>query len=224
MTRIKRVTALALCVMLLFGAVCTVRAEEPTKTVALFMDETQGRIDVTPSDAAFWEYPTLRAGEDRSAGTLVVKNTGTQTAAMTMEAVPLPYGDEQRMAYLDHLTLTVKEGDTVLYDNTYSHINDPEGGLRLAYSEMAPGEEHTYTVKMSCDYTYAGDPTVDAMTMPWTFTARAVTTTYEEGDGLPTWAWMMLIALATVVVLLIVITVIRAVVRHIKQKKKDIDK
>ncbi len=220
MTRIKRVAVLWLMVMLLLFAAMTVSAEEPTKTIDLQMNETSGTIVITPVDPTFWEYPQLRAGEDRVAGTMVVKNTGTRTASMVMEPVPLPYGDEQRMAYLDQLMLTVTEGDTVLYDNTYSHINDPEGGLHLSYEEMVPGEQHTYTIKLSCRYTYAGDVTMDAIAMPWQFSARTVTTTYEGPQGFPMWVWIMLGGLAATMAVLVIITIIRAVVRHIKRKKE----
>lgn len=224
MTILKRAFTFLLTVLLLVTVTMPVSAEDLRKTYTLQMSETHGYIETTPRTAAFWEYPVMRAGEDHVEGTMTVKNASAYTANMEMAAVSLPYGDEQRMAYLDELMLTVKEGDTVLFDNSYSHINDPEGGLHLKYENMAPGEEHTYTIKLYCRYTYAGDAAEDAVSMLWNFSARTTTTTYEGPQGLPQWVQILLIGLAATIILLLVITIIRAIVRAVKQKKKPIDK
>lgn len=224
MKRITRWLIACLVILLLVSAAGNVAAEELSKTYTLQMSETQGSIGITPETPAFWEYPVFYAGEDHIEGTMTVKNASNYTATMTLLDIALPYGDEQRMGYLDQLLVTVKEGDTVLFDNTYSHINDAEGGLQLHYENMAPGEEHTYTIKMRCLYTYAGDPNADAVTMLWNFSARGTTTTYEGPEGLPEWVEIALLGLAATIALLIFITIIRAIVRFIKRKKKPVDK
>lgn len=224
MRYVKALLLCLLCALLMLSTLSVASAEDFQKIYTLRMSETSGSIEVTPGGAAFWEYPVLRAGEDHVEGTMVVKNASDYTASMELLDIALPYGDAQRMAYLDQLLLTVKEGDTVLFDNTYSRINDVEGGLNIRLDQMAPGEEHTYTVKLRCRYTYTGDPAVDAVTMLWDFSARGTTTTYEGPEGLPQWVQISLVGLAATIVLLIVITIIRAIVRFIKRRKKAVDK
>lgn len=189
------------------------------KQYSLKLSETYGSIDTTPTTPAFWEYPILRAGEQYAEGTLVVRNDSDYTATMELTEVVLPYGDEQKLTYLDHLELTVSEGETVLYDNTYAHVNDEEGGLSIKLEAMSPGEEHVYTVKLRCRYDYAGDPYADASQVAWMFGASTQTTSYEQPEGLPQWALITVVTFAVLIVALVIVMIVRA-----GMMKKRVDK
>lgn len=227
----KRWMALLLTLLCLAAATVPVAAEneQPTdsmqtysKIYSLVMTETAGTITPSPDAPTFWEYPILRAGEVFNVeGTMIVKNDGDTVASMVMEPVALPYGDEAKLTYLDNLMLTVKEGDTVLFDNTYAHINDAEGGLSLIYNDMQPGEEHVYTIRMHCLYTYPGEVTVDAVPMSWTFSAKKETVTIEEEQaGMPDWLLITVITFGVIIAALVVIMVVRAIMNLVAKKKK----
>lgn len=226
----KQWIAAVLCLLMLAALPVAVSAERPesmdtlTKEYVLNITQTRGSIETIPATPAFWEYPLLRAGESYAEGTMIVRNNSDYVASMVLNEVTLPYGNEQKLAYLDHLELTVCEGDTVLFDNTYAHINDEDGGLKIAFEEMAPGEEHIFTVKLRCRYDYAGNPYEDVSQVAWLFGASTQTTTYEEPDGLPEWAKLTVIIFAAMIVVLIVIMIVRAVINAVKKKKNPIDK
>lgn len=222
--KLKQWVACLLCLLLLAALPTAVSAERPesmetlSKLYVLNISETRGSIEATPATPAFWEYPVLRAGEDYAEGTMIIRNDSNYTASMTLNEITLPYGDSARLKYLDHLQLTVTEGEQVIYNNTYAHVNDEEGGLKLALEAMAPGEEHTYTIKLRCRYDYAGDPYADVAQVAWLFSASTQTTTYEESEGLPEWARLTVIIFAVMIVLLILMMIIRAIVRAKKAK------
>ncbi len=110
-------------------------------------------------EPAVWEQPTLQAGEALATpGTLTLANNTTAEHTVTLDSVELPYDNTAALTYLNHLHLTVCEGDTVLYSGPYSRINDKDGGLVLS-RRLAPGETATYTVGLRCDYTFTGDST-----------------------------------------------------------------
>lgn len=188
-----------------------------SKIYSLKMNETQGAIEQTPNTPAFWEYPLFRAGEDLTAGTMIVRNDSEVSATMELSPVKLPYGEEAKLTYLDYLMVTIYEGEQVLYDNTYAHINDEEGGFTLKYEDMAPGEEHVYTIKMRCLYAYPGDPYQDAAVMSWSFTAQRQTTVVDTPQGMPEWMIVTLIAAGAAVVIIIVIMIVRAVASRRKR-------
>ncbi len=188
------------------------------KIYSLKMNETQGAIEQSPNTPAFWEYPLFRAGEDLAAGTMLVRNDSEVSATMELSPIKLPYGDEAKLAYLDYLMVTIYEGEQVLYDNTYAHINDEEGGFTLRYDDMAPGEEHIYTIKMRCLYAYSGNPYDDATVMSWAFTARHQTTVAQTPQGMPEWMTIMLIAAGAAVAVIVIIMIVRAIVSRRRNK------
>ena len=198
-----------------------------SKVYSLVMAETAGSISATPETPAFWEYPLLRAGEKFLVdGTMIVRNDGQTVASMVMEPVPLPYGDDAKLTYLDNILLTVTEGETVLFQNTYAHINDADGGLALIYNDMAPGEEHTYTIRMECLFTYPGDVYEDAVPMSWRFSAKAETVTVEEEQkAIAPWLWIVMATLVVIIVAMIVIMIVQAVLRAkaAKPQAADVD-
>ncbi len=222
--KLKRLAVCLLCVLMLVALPTAVAAERPesmetlSKLYVLNISETRGSIEATPATPAFWEYPVLRAGENYIEGTTIIRNDSDYTASMTLNEITLPYGESAKLNYLDHLELTVTEGDQVLYDNTYAHINDEEGGLKLDLEAMAPGEEHTYTIQLRCRYDYKGDPYADVAQVAWLFGASTQTTTFEESEGLPEWAMLTVIIFAVMIAVLILIMIIRAIVRAKKRK------
>lgn len=226
--KLKRPMMCLLSLLMLTVLTVAVSAERPesmdtlTKTYVLNITETRGSIEAQPMSPAFWEYPVLRAGEQYAEGTMILRNNSQYTASMELTDITLPYGDTAKLAYLDHLQLTVTEGDQVIYDNTYAHINDEEGGLKIAHEAMTPGEEHIYTIRMRCRYDYAGDPYADVAQVAWLFGASTQTTTYEESQGLPQWAMLTVIIFAVLIAVLIGMAVVRTVISA-KKRKETLD-
>ena len=225
---VKRFVTALLCLLMLTALPMAASAQLPenmntlAKTYTLNITETRGSIEAQPMSPAFWEYPVLRAGEQYVEGTMTLRNNSEYTAAMELTEITLPYGDAAKLAYLDHLQLIVSEGEQVIYDNTYAHVNDEEGGLTIALDAMEPGEEHIYTIRMYCHYDYAGDPYADVSQVAWLFGASTKTTTYEESQGLPDWLMITLIIFAVMIAVLIAIMVVRAVLSA-KKRKQPID-
>ncbi|MBQ9414034.1 MAG: hypothetical protein IJU16_02785 [Clostridia bacterium] len=229
MKAIKATAALLLC-LLLCAAGWTVTAEETTDSMAvtaklysLEMNETQGVITQSPNTPAFWEYPIFRAGERlKITGQLTVRNDGAVSASMEMDEIRLPYGDTDKLDYLNALMITVSEGDQVVYTGSYAHINDAEGGLSLRYEDMAPGEEHTYTISMFCLYSYTGDPYADAVIMPWTFSAvRQVTVMEAQQQGLPLWLIITLGVMLAAIVVMVIISLVRRRTRKVVERTDE---
>lgn len=229
----KRIFAVLMCVLCLAVLPLSAVAENEavdsmqvlSKEFVLKMTETEGSITASPNTAAFWEYPLLRAGERfHTEGTLIIRNDSTIAASMVMEPVALPYGDEAKLKYLDNVMLTVKEGDTVLFDNSYAHINDAQGGLALIFNDMAPGETHTYTITMYCKYTYSGDTYADATPMSWRFSAKAQTVTEEGTTGMPMWLVITAVTAVVIVLGVAVVVIINAIANaKAKKAKKLVD-
>ncbi len=186
------------------------------KTYSLHMSDTQGTIEQTPNTPACWENPVLRPGEDLQAGTMTVKNESAVSATMKLSPIPLPYGDEAKLAYLDSIWVTISEGDEVLYQNTYAHINDEDGGFTLRYPEMAPGEEHVYTVKMRRVYASVGDPYTDDLSSvtPWSFTAQRQTVVMDVDQSIPSWLIVVLGVAVAAMLVMALVTLIRGARRR----------
>ncbi len=227
--KLKRIAACLMCLVLTALLSTAVYAEQATsmdtlsKQYVLRMSETHGTIEAKPETPAFWEYPILHAGEEYTEGTFVIRNESNRNASMELNEVTLPYGDTAKLNYLNHLELTVKEGDDVLFDDLYVHVNDPEGGLKIVLEDMAPGEEHTYTVKLRCHFDYKGNASEDASQLTWLFSASSQAVTYEGQEGLPDWAMNTLIIFAVMIVLLIIIMIVRAIIVASKKRKAKKD-
>ncbi len=232
--RLKQWAAVLLSVVLMMGLSLTAYADPAeelapadtlTKTYSLHISPVQGFIDASPRTPAYWECPQLKAGEDYAEGTLVIRNSSEHTTSLQLTSVTLPYNDPAKLNYLDHLLLTIREGDKVLYHNTYAHINDAEGGFTLSLPEMAPGEEHIYTIDMRCLYSYKGDPTADTAVLNWNFEAkllRSETAAKTEGQW-PEWVTVALItggiALGVIALVLIVFLIVWLVTFRKKAEK-----
>ncbi len=98
-----------------------------------------------------WELVDLKAGESPAeSGVLVLENKTLQPRAITLSHVELPFEDAAAIAYLQNITLTVREGGNVLYSGPYTRIND-ENGLKFSY-DLEPAQTVTLTVDAACAY------------------------------------------------------------------------
>ena len=157
------------------------QAEEKTVTFA-----ADGTISMEPAgQAAFWEYPLLSAGQSRRAGTLRLVNASDKTVNFRLSSFGLPYGNVEALTYLNALHITVSEGDTVLYDGSYSRIADPDG-LQIVMENWQPGSERVLTIALRCGFDYTGTFQQATVPMSWSFSAyfniAGVETTPQSPD------------------------------------------
>lgn len=225
----KCLAAIALCLLVLSAFPLAVSAETEDsmatfeKTYAMTMNGEMAYIRVIPETPAFWEYPVLKAGENYKEGTLIVRNDSAIPTNMLLKPIALPYGQNVKLSYLDHLMLTVTDQATgeVLFHNTYAHINDADGGLKLSLENLAPGASRAYTIRLRCLYSYAGNAAEDVTQLNWTFTAATETVTVASSVELPVWLWIVLAGVAMVILLLAAIVITRAVVLSQKRKEEN---
>lgn len=180
-TTIKRVSAVCLCIVMMFSFMTVASAEEtaPTlemqngvtredlfeatsKTFSLHMSETHGYVKSEPSSLALWEQPILESGQSGIVCEMTVTNGGKLPATLEMEPVPLPYHDEQAMTYLNYVMLKITDRETgeVLFHDSYAHINDPVTDARAttttatAPSEGEPAQEQAAAPSQGFTLTY----------------------------------------------------------------------
>lgn len=138
-------------------------AQVDEKTVAVVDDGDSVKIAASPEDAAFWEKPIMSAGQIRlQPGTLRLVNNSTKTVDFSLSEIVLPYGNLAALTYLDDLWITIKEGDAVVYENTYSRIAG-ENGFSIHMEQWAPGSERVFSIWMECPFTYDGGKPSDIM-------------------------------------------------------------
>lgn len=120
--------------------------------------------------STFWEAPALTAGETRSGGTLTLENTSAEEVTLTLSEMEFPEDNADAMTYLDALRLQIRDGDTVLFDDSYSRIASNDAtALQI---KLAAGEKKALSVSLSCAFRYAGqleEPPV----LLWTFDSEA---------------------------------------------------
>lgn len=148
----KRIPYIAcLLALLLLTALPVFAADRQTVTLS---ENADGKaLTVTSEDgrAAAWEIPALKAGERLlESGTITLTNLTEEDARIALDYVELPFDNANALIYLNHLSITVREGDEVLYDGPYSRINDA-GGLAFEYT-LAPEQSVTLTVDLRRDY------------------------------------------------------------------------
>ncbi len=147
-----------LCVLVLLACLSTfgVAASADQHIVLSTFGES---VMLTAKNApAAWELPALKNGEAlREASKLTLENATDAERRITLDHVALPYDNATALEYLNHLYITVRDGKTVLYNGTYSRIND-EDGLKLDYT-LAAGESVDLTIDLRCDYTFGGSAT-----------------------------------------------------------------
>ena len=140
-----------LAALLLVTALPVLAADHQSVTLSQSEEGKQLLVSTENNRAAVWEIPNLKAGERLiEPGTLTLRNLTDEEANIALEYVALPYGNSNALIYLNHLNITVREGDTVLYDGPYTRIND-ENGLKLDYT-LAPNQAVVLTVDLRRDY------------------------------------------------------------------------
>lgn len=168
----KRVLLLLTAALLVF---CLPLSAASTAQVLEIRNE-DGRVSmVATQPVTFWESPSLRPGEAVTvAGTLTLTNTTDTACVLSFRSVEFPYGDTAALEYLNHLHITVKRGDIVLYEGPYSEINN-ENALTMNLS-LAANSSATYTIDMYCDHTYTGTSLVNGTVLEWNFNRTDVAT------------------------------------------------
>lgn len=175
MKRFRKTVRLAFSLLLALG-LCAGWAGADTVTEKSYI-VTQGSILSEPNAAAFWEYPTLSAGQSREDGVLRLANQAGMAMDIRLKSVELPYGNDEALAYLDALRLRITDGDGVVYDGDYSRVMDGDG-LEIE-ANLAAGEEKLLHVALYCDFRYEGDPQQTAVQVNWLFEA----VTAQEAPG-----------------------------------------
>lgn len=187
------------------------------KTFRIVEENGRGSILQEPEDtAAFWEYPLLPAGQERS-GRLCLVNDGPRVVAVTMTP-DLPYGDEAAMLYLAGLHVAIRQAadGTTLYDGPYTGLADRVPLLSIP--ELKPGEEREYIVTVRCSFRYEGDPLQDSSEVSWLFRASAEIVTTPEDDGGP--AELTAKILLAAALLLAAAGAALVIVRLVKRRKR----
>lgn len=133
---------------------------------------------VTKNEPTLWEQPTLKAGDYMvRSSSLILHNTTGKTQNIELETVELPYENEAALRYLDHLTITVSNGNTVLYKGPYSRINEDESFVMKA--ELPTDNQIVFNISLSCDYQYTGAGFGANDLIQWKFRAEVP----DNGEG-----------------------------------------
>ncbi|MBQ9964983.1 MAG: hypothetical protein IJP14_07690, partial [Clostridia bacterium] len=147
----KKICCIIIGGLLLLASVLPVSALGTAQTFELVALGDNTLAFKAQEEPAFWEHPTLKAGEYvEHAGAFIIHNKTTALQKIGLQSVQLPFENEEALRYLNHLTLTVKSGSTVLYEGPYSRIND-NGGLSLN-TELPANSSIAYTIGLRCDY------------------------------------------------------------------------
>lgn len=108
------------------------------------------------SNACFWEYPTLKAGQHRADGLLRLHNDSKKDATVTLKDFKLPTDKPEEMEYLAALKLTVSilknNVKEVVYTGPYSEI----GSMQVTL-DVPKGMDGAVYFEMACDFTYEGE-------------------------------------------------------------------
>jgi hypothetical protein len=156
-------------------------------------------------ELAFWEAPDVTTGQSHTGGVLTLCNDSDRPVDFVLTSVSLPYDNEAALAYLDAVTLTVKQDGKVVYRDSFTHLMDAER-REIRLSDVLPGEQAQLTFAISCAYTYTGGiPAYNSLV--WTFTPElkgTTTTTAPDplvNDSAPTTNWKQIAQVAGTVAL-----------------------
>ena len=146
----KRLLLTAVLAVLLFALPFSAAADSMQHiTLSEFDGALMLSAQAAPTD---WELVCLQAGESPTdSGVLVLENTTAAPRSITLSHIELPFNDAAAIAYLQNVTLTVRDGDTVLYSGPYTRAND-ENGLKFSY-DLEPAQKVTLMVDVACAYT-----------------------------------------------------------------------
>ena len=187
---------------------------EADKVYRIVEEDGQGEILAEPMEDAFWEYPLLPAGQERTGRFRVVNGT-PRTVALTMTPV-LPYDDPAALTYFSQLSITLEQEDgSLLYEGPYTGLADQMP--LLSVEELEPGEAREYLVTIRCPFSYAGDPSAESSPVSWEFRASARTVTGPAEDTSREEIAKLLIA---AVAILVVIGVILLIVKLVRGRRK----
>jgi hypothetical protein len=124
---------------------------------------------VATEPTTFWESPALDRGETvTTQGKLTLINNTDTSRDITFGSVELPYHNKEALEYLNHVILTLKCEDEVLYAGPYSRINDKGSKPDISLT-LPAGESVTYTIALRCDYTYTGTDHTGNSVLDWQF-------------------------------------------------------
>ena len=116
---------------------------------------------------AFWEAPRVMTGQTVGGGVITLKNEADRAVDFALTSVRLPYGNEAALAYLDAVTLVIKQGEQEVYHGPFTRIMDADRAP-IAFAGVKPGESRTLELSVSCDFTYTGAiPSYESIV--WTF-------------------------------------------------------
>ncbi len=222
--RIGRVlTVLAVLTAVVLTALTPTASAAATYRKSYRLTETADGTGIVhdPEDTpAFWEYPQLLAGQSRLDGVLTLANDTDQDVRMRLDGIGLPYENESALTYLNYLTVTVRDGDAVLYDGLYCHIADADGGLKLE-TPLKAGERHDYALTMSCAFDLPADVNMQsaATAIEW----RLIATSESKIDRITGFDWSSPwgLAVLAVVILLLVVVIALTVRARLKKSKKS---
>lgn len=215
----KKILCAVVTTVLLLTLAFSASAAVKTQTITLARRGTGLQLTVS-NDVTVWERPTLRPGEEYTeSGTLTIENKTDTEQTITLDHVALPFDNDDALSYLNHVYITVREGETVKYSGTYSRIND-ENGLVMSYT-MPAHSKVELTIDMRCEYTFTGERTGfegDDM-IEWKF-YHVATEPIVKQEEKPTAAFSdpalreILIAAGTAVILLIGVGVYEVIRRR----------
>lgn len=219
-----------ICILCLDVFPAAAQADE--KTVAVVEDGSTIKIAATPEEPAFWEKPAMSAGQKRlQPGTLRLVNNSSKSVDFELSEIVLPYDNVEALTYLDDLWITIKEGDAVLYDNTYSRIAG-EDGLSIKMEKWAPGSERVLSIWMECPFTYDGGNPSEILEggIAWDFRLDYTETVVTEPSSTPSevsqgpvkqedMAQLILYIAIGLIGVCLVAGIVSVVVRQLKKKK-----
>ncbi len=161
----KRFLLCFVMIVLLFTT--TVFASSGTQNITL-VEEDNVVTFITEKAATAWECPTLRAGEVRTvSGVLNITNETGRSQTVQLSSVDFPYDDAEVLEYLNHIYITIRQGETLLYKGRYSAINTTEESVINV--DINDGSTCKFTIDMYCDYTYSGSRFADDYLLEWQF-------------------------------------------------------
>lgn len=196
---------LTLLLVLVIGSVGLTASAAGNETV--YVLSQQGNtfsMDQQQSELAFWEAPDVTTGQSHAGGTITLCNESNRSVDFVLTSVSLPYDNEPALTYLDAVTVSVKNGDTVLYHGPFTRLMDAERP-EIRLSDVLPGEQAQLTLAIACAYTYTGGiPAYNSLV--WTFTPElkggTTTTAHDPLDKIePTTDWKTIAQVAGAVAL-----------------------
>ena len=185
----KSLLVVLVCVLLFSSlSVAAITIQEDTGDISnasqtfKMMASGSGDVVITAKKPpVIWEKPTLRSGEYMTrSSSLILQNATKNTQIVELETVELPYDNEDALRYLNHLTITVSNGNEVLYKGPYSRINDKDSHFTLQ-AELPADSQIAYSISLSCDFQYTGTGFDADDQIQWKF--RTKTEVSDKADG-----------------------------------------